>query len=129
MLLIGNNQRQQCNRLSSTRRHLENAVTPGIEGLLKITHVGILFGVYTRVREQDGEITIYRETILDTVTPYAKVCSTYSMKNFIATGELEAREIRAWRQNAWELLAGDPDRVELFPSGRSMTPGHVHNSR
>jgi hypothetical protein len=96
-------------------------VTPSIEGLLKITHVGILFGIYTRVREKDGEITVDRETILDTVTPYAKVCSTYSMKNFIVTGELEARKIRDWRRNAWEPLAGDPDRVELFPSGRSMT--------
>jgi hypothetical protein len=48
-------------------------VTPGVEGLLKVAHVGILFGVYTRVREKDGEITMEENKLLDTVDPYAKV--------------------------------------------------------
>jgi hypothetical protein len=33
-------------------------VTPGIEGLLEITHVGILLGVYTRIGKENGQVTM-----------------------------------------------------------------------
>lgn len=56
VLLVSNNQGQERNSLSRARRHLKDAVTPGIKGLLEIAHVGILLGVYSRVREEDGEI-------------------------------------------------------------------------
>lgn len=60
MLLVCDNERQQRHGLSGARRHLQDAVTPGIEGLFEIAHVGILFGVYTGVGEEDGEVTSFR---------------------------------------------------------------------
>ena len=57
MLLVGDNQREEGYCLSGPGGHLQDTMTPGIEGLFKIAHVGILFGIDTRIREKDGEIT------------------------------------------------------------------------
>lgn len=57
VLLVGDDQREQRYGLSCAGRHLQYTVTPRIEGLLEIAHVGILFGVDARVRKQHRKIT------------------------------------------------------------------------
>ena len=57
VLLVGDNQREKRYSLSGPGGYLQDTMTPGIEGLFKIAHVGILFGIDTRIREEDGEIT------------------------------------------------------------------------
>lgn len=82
MLLVRDNERKQRNGLSGARRHLQDAVTPGIEGLFEIAHVGILLGVYTGVGEEDREVTRF-ETV-STVARVHEASTTHSMKNFMA---------------------------------------------
>lgn len=65
VLLVGDNQREKRYSLSGPGGHLQDTMTPGIEGLFKIAHVGILFGIDTRIREEDGEITSkWRESVV-----------------------------------------------------------------
>lgn len=69
MLLVRDNERKQRHGLSGARRHLQDAVTPGIEGLFEIAHVGILLGVYTGVGEENREVTRF-ETVSTVARAY-----------------------------------------------------------
>ena len=113
MLLIGNNQRHQGNRLSRARRHLQHTVTPGVEGLLEITHVGILFGVYARIREQHRKITVERSHPVSNHKLFLPMpnASTHSIKNFIVV--------------AGRSSGAFADRVGVSTLGDAMTPVHV----
>lgn len=113
MLLIGDNQRHQGNCLSRARWHLQHTVTPGVEGLLEITHVGILFGVYARIREQHRKVTVEKSHSVSnhTLFPSSPDASTHSIKNFIVVA---GRSSRAFA-----------DRVGVSTLGDAMTPGHV----
>jgi hypothetical protein len=73
-------------------------VTPDIEGLLEVAHVGILFGVNARVREQHRKITGKRRRLV--VSPLSsahKETKSYSMKNFMVADVPEEAERREER--------------------------------
>lgn len=95
MLLISHDQRQKRHGLARSRRHLQDTVTPDIEGLLEITHVGILFGIDARIREKNRKITVANRVVRTDIFLHrewrVKNGPTYSIKNFMMQIELEAQ--------------------------------------
>lgn len=91
-------------------------MTPGVEGLLEIAHVGILLGIDARVREQHRKITRRGWGLAERSIKVArKEMKAYSMKNFMVADVPEAER----REERVEL------RLDLFPFGTAMTQVHV----
>lgn len=59
-------------------------MTPCVEGLLEIAHVGILLGIDARIWEEHGEVAAEKVGVSQMATEAAGQ-RRYSMKNFIVT--------------------------------------------
>lgn len=106
-------------------------MTPGVEGLLEVAHVGILLGVYARIREKHRKVAREGKGGLEASSGGKSPGETYSMKNFMV--EVEPRAPVGSKRRGPALISPGKRRQSQaiipprrrFPFGRSMTPGHV----
>jgi hypothetical protein len=95
-------------------------VTPCIEGLLEIAHVGILFGVNARIRKQHRKITIGdKESQLRQGRSRDK--SILNEELHLGWAPMQSAE-RETKRRARALIFRAPT---LFLFGTAMTPAHV----